>query len=243
MSSEPLSLTVLGCDGGYPGPGGACSGYLVRGGGTTLWLDAGPGTMANLQRHARLDQVDAIVLSHEHPDHWSDLEGFSVAKAFEIGGPPVPVYAPGGLRSHVYHDFGAALAWHEVAGGDTVEVGGLALRFSRTDHGPETLAVAVEGQEGSFGYSADSGPGWSLEDLGQGLDFVVCEATFTAEREGKEQHMSGRQAGRSARDARAGRLVLTHRRPGVDRATLQEEGSSAFGSLVTLAEIDSELVV
>ena len=52
-----LSVTVLGCSGSYAGPGGACSGYLVRGGGTALWLDAGPGTLANLQRHLDLDEL------------------------------------------------------------------------------------------------------------------------------------------------------------------------------------------
>ncbi|HMC51941.1 MAG TPA: MBL fold metallo-hydrolase, partial [Acidimicrobiales bacterium] len=79
-----LTLTVLGCDGSYPGPGGACSGYLVRGGGVRLWLDAGSGTMANLQRHVGLDEIDAVVLSHEHPDHWTDLEAYYVACAYGI---------------------------------------------------------------------------------------------------------------------------------------------------------------
>ena len=46
-----LSVTVLGCDGSYAGPGGACSGYLVSSGDTHVWLDCGPGTLANLQQH------------------------------------------------------------------------------------------------------------------------------------------------------------------------------------------------
>ena len=79
-----LTLTVLGCSGSYPGPGQACSGYLVRSGGTTVWLDAGTGTLANLQLHVGLDQVDAIVLSHQHPDHWSDIDNFYVACKYVV---------------------------------------------------------------------------------------------------------------------------------------------------------------
>ena len=56
-----ITLTVLGCDGSYSGPAergrvlgssGAASGYLVPSwdSGTAMWLDAGPGTFANLQR-------------------------------------------------------------------------------------------------------------------------------------------------------------------------------------------------
>ncbi len=70
------TVTVLGTSGSYPGPGSACSGYLLRHQGFNLWLDAGPGTMANLQTHIGLADVDAVVLSHEHPDHWSDIDGF-----------------------------------------------------------------------------------------------------------------------------------------------------------------------
>ena len=62
-----LSITVLGCSGTYAGPGGACSGYLVRSNDTSVWLDTGPGSLANLQQHVDLTSLDAIVVSHEPP--------------------------------------------------------------------------------------------------------------------------------------------------------------------------------
>ena len=112
-----LSLTVLGCCGSYPGPGGACSGYLVRGAGTTIWLDAGSGTLANLQRHVGLTDIDAVVLSHGHPDHWSDVEGLRVALTYVIGRQGLPVFAPAGVRRLLSEDPAPALDWHEVADG------------------------------------------------------------------------------------------------------------------------------
>ncbi len=147
-------MVVLGCDGSYPAPGGATSGYLLRAGGATIWLDAGTGTFARLQQFVDPSSIDAVILSHEHPDHWSDLESFAVWALVGLTPPdaapvpaPVPVYAPPGLRARSYFadtpSFRSLIDWREVDEGDQVVVGGLACRFARTDHGPPTLAVAV----------------------------------------------------------------------------------------------------
>lgn len=230
-----LKLTILGCSGSYPGPGAAASGYLVRGGDTTIWLDAGSGTFSNLQRHIDLDDLDAIVLSHEHPDHWADLEGYRVACAYVLGRPAVPVYAPAGLSTKVYGGFRPAVDWQTVADGDERRIGNLGLGFSRTDHGPETLAVRIDGAGGCLAYTADTGPGWSLEALGPGIDLALCEATYLADQEGTAGHLSARQAGAMARRAGAGRLVLTHLWPTVDPAASVAEAEAAYGAPVTLA--------
>jgi ribonuclease BN (tRNA processing enzyme) len=234
-----LNLTVLGCSGPYAPPGGACSGYLVDDGQTRLWVDAGSGTLANLQRHVSFDAVDAVFLSHEHPDHWTDLEGFFNVCRYVADREGVPVYAPGGLLERTYNPEPAPVFdWHEVTDGDEVRVGSLDVRFSRTDHGPETLAVRVDGDGRSLGYSADTGPAWSLEALGPGLDLALCEAAVPASEEGSLQHLSARQAGRTAAAAGASRLLLTHLWPTLDPAASRAEGAEAFGGEVAVAAVN-----
>jgi len=236
-----LTLTVLGCDGSHAGAGGAASGYLVRSwaSGTALWLDAGPGTFANLQRFCDPLRLSAIVLSHEHADHWSDLLGFVTASRTTAGPPkaPVRVLAAPGIRARVGQDIAGVLDWREVGDGDDAVVGDLGLRFSRTDHPPVTLAVRVEGPSGALGYSADSGPGWSFGMLGPDLDLALCEATYTKAHEGTAGHMSGRQAGATAKRARARRLVVTHRWPTILAADVEEEAAAAFGAPVSSAVV------
>lgn len=229
-----LTLTVLGCCGSYPGPGQACSGYLVRSASTTVLLDAGSGTVANLQRHASIADLDAIVLSHEHPDHWSDVEGIHVAAKYYLDIERIPVYAPGGVRERAYFK-GPPLEWSRVKSGDRVRVGDLDLTFAGTDHGPETLAVRVDGAGRSLAYSADAAPGWSFASLGDGIDLALCEATFLSADEGSSRHLSARQAGSMAKEAGVARLLLTHQRPGVDVESCRAEAAGTFGAPVEVA--------
>ncbi|MCI4370971.1 MAG: MBL fold metallo-hydrolase, partial [Thermoplasmata archaeon] len=232
---------VLGCDGSHAGAGGAASGYLVRSwsSGTTVWLDAGPGTFANLQRFCDPATLDGIILSHEHSDHWSDLSGFVTAARLTLGWrrDPVPVLAPAGLEARLGKDAEGILDWQTVGDGEGSSVGGFGVRFSRTDHGPVTLAVRLEGDGAALGYSADSGPGWSLRALGTGLDLALCEATYTKDHEGTAQHMSAREAGSTAKAAGARRLVVTHRLPTISATAVRSEATEAFGGPVSQAVV------
>jgi ribonuclease BN (tRNA processing enzyme) len=192
-----------------------------------------------LQRHLTLSDVDAVVLSHEHPDHWTDLEGFYVACRYVQPRPAVPVYAPKGLRSLLrMGPTEDTLVWHDISDGGRVEIGALGLTFSRTDHPPETLAVRVEGGGRSLGYSADSGAAWSLAALGTDLDLALCEATFLQDREDSLQHLSARQAGAMAKEAGTARLVITHLWPTVDAGAARAEAAGAFGGPVEVAAVN-----
>ena len=161
--SGPLSLTVLGCDGSWPGPGGAGSAYLVSCGDTRLLVDAGPGTFARLQELIDPVTLDAVFISHHHPDHWSDLSALLTQARFAAGGHQVQVYAPADFRDRIGPSDARSVAWHLVTDGSTESIGDLVCTFHRTDHSFETLAVRIDGACRSLGYSADTGPGWGLD--------------------------------------------------------------------------------
>lgn len=235
-----MELTVLGCSGSYGAPaGGACSGYLVRAGGAALWLDCGNGTLANLQRHAAMQDLTALVITHWHPDHCADIYGLHVLLKYGLGRTGFPVYAPEGtadrLATLVDGDWGGAFAWAAVADDDAVTVGRAGLRFSRTSHPPPTLAVEVTADGKRLVYTADTGPEWSPEAFGGGADLVLSEASFQKDNESSGVHLSARQAGEAARAAGARRLMLTHLWPGLDPTASVVEGSEAFGREVMLA--------
>src|SRR5487761_81872 len=98
-----VRLTVIGCSGSFPGPDSPASCYLVEADGFRLLLDLGNGALGALQRHAPLDGIDAVCLSHLHADHCLDLCSFWVARTYHPEGPRprIPVYAPAGTAARM----------------------------------------------------------------------------------------------------------------------------------------------
>ena len=231
-----MRVTVLGCSGSFPGPGAACSGYLVRADGGAVWIDAGPGTMANLQRHLPLGDLDGVIITHGHHDHFSDLPSYQVAAKYWLEREGVPVYMPSEIAPF-FRQFAPTFDVRQVTGGDEANLGPFHFRFSHTHHYVETLAVRVDAGGRSLGYTADTGPRWSPTALGAGMDTLLCEATFETEDENQAMHLSGRQAGLAATDAGVRRLLLTHAQPGADRDAIRAEAITTFdGEVITVAE-------
>jgi len=74
-----VQLTVLGKSPSWQDVDGACSGYLIEEGDTTLLLDCGGGVFSKLRRYRDYASVDAVVISHLHADHILDLVPYSYA--------------------------------------------------------------------------------------------------------------------------------------------------------------------
>ena len=68
---------MLGKSPAWQDADGACSGYLVEGGGQVVLLDCGPGVFSKLRTVVEYQSVDAIVISHLHADHILDLVPFA----------------------------------------------------------------------------------------------------------------------------------------------------------------------
>ncbi|MCB0997379.1 MAG: MBL fold metallo-hydrolase [Acidimicrobiales bacterium] len=239
-----LDVEVLGCSGSYAAPGGACTGFLVTSGGadetpTNVWLDAGPGTLGRLQQRLPLATVDAIVISHEHPDHWLELPVVYTAVRYYLGGAPIPVYGTAGtldLARRLLAELEIAFTWHTVTADDVVDIGGQRWRFARTDHYVETLACRIDADDKSAVFTSDTGPGWHPASMGEGVDLLVSESTFLSDREHEGiAHLSARQAGSLAAEVGPGRLVLTHLAPGQEPGAHSAEAELAFGRPVQVA--------
>jgi ribonuclease BN (tRNA processing enzyme) len=234
-----MELTVLGSSGSYGAQyGGACSGYLLREGDTTIWMDCGNGTFPLLQEHVDPGDLSAVVITHEHPDHCVDIYGLHVMLRYGLEQEGLPVFAPEGAEERLgalVASWGDTFDWHAIDDGDKARVGPVDLRFSRTDHPPPTFAVEAAAGGRRLVYTADTGPEWSVDAFGSGADLVLSEATYLDDNIPIAIHLSARQAGQAAREAKARRLLLTHLWPQVDPEAAAAEGSEAFGDTVTLA--------
>ena len=243
-----LSVTVLGCSGTYAAPGGACSGYLLRTGTTTVWMDCGPGSLANLQRHVALADLTGIVVSHSHPDHWLELPVTLNALRYGIDPPrrDVPLVWTAKTAEKfrgLAGDPRPTFAPQVVDARSTARIGDIELRFSRTDHPVETLAIRAEHGGRSIVYSADTGDAWRLSslgaDIGESIDLAILEATLDESEAGTVQHLTASQAGRKATEAGVASLLLTHLAPGSDADARRADAARTFDGPIEVAEIDA----
>ncbi len=228
-----LRVTVIGCSGTYSSADSSCSSYLLRTDSTTVLLDAGPGSSIELQRHIDLANIDAIIVSHEHPDHWTELPSLYHAYRFGLGRPHVPLYGTAGTRMLLDGAVSEATSytfdWTTIDETSVVEIGDISFSFSMTDHPVETLAIRAEAGGRSIAYSADTGPDWSPERFHAPIDVLIYEASLRADMEDQGiPHISGRQAGENAAAAEVGHLVLTHVPPGEDPSERVSTASVGF---------------
>ena len=86
-----MRLTVLGKSPSWQDAGGACSGYLVQDGDTRVLVDCGNGVFGKLRQRIDYVDVDAVVISHLHADHFLDLVPYSYALTYAPRQQPVPV--------------------------------------------------------------------------------------------------------------------------------------------------------
>ncbi|MDP9293203.1 MAG: MBL fold metallo-hydrolase [Actinomycetota bacterium] len=256
-----MRITVLGKSPSWQDAGGACSGYLVEDDGTVLLLDCGNGVFSKLRLFRDYIEVDAVLVSHLHADHFLDLVPYSYALTYAPQQQPVPVAGYPGTdtpaRPRLIAPRGARACFRRVVGSwgnadlienafdleeyddtSTVAVGPLRATFREVPHFTTTYASDFTSTNGSgrFTYGADCRPGPELVEVARGTDLLIVEATLPRpERTGIRGHMTPAEAGEHARRAGAKRVVLTHISDELDAEWARESGSDAFGAPVDVA--------
>ncbi|MDH5152847.1 MBL fold metallo-hydrolase [Kocuria palustris] len=253
-----MILTVIGCTGSFAGPDSPASCYLLTGTdheGRTwrVLMDLGNGSLGALQRHIELSKIDAVLISHLHPDHCVDLAGLHVAvkwdpRGWEAG--PVPVWGPAGMMDYMEaaHVLDSAETieneftigqWED---GRAVEIGPFRITPHRVEHpveDPFALRVEYDGADGSsvLTYSGDSDACEGLTEAARNADLFLCEAAYHEGRDAyRGIHLTGLRAGQTADDADADELMLTHLPVWNSPTRSVREAAEAFTGPISLAQ-------
>jgi ribonuclease BN (tRNA processing enzyme) len=238
-----VRLTVLGGRGAWPDAGQACSGYLVEHEGFRLLIDPGYAIVPRLLEHLDASQVDAVFVSHGHPDHCADLNPFLRARALKDDpDPPIPVYAPtDALNAVLALDrpgmLDSAYTLHDLTAGDSLEIGPFLAETRLLPHMRPNAGIRLTAAGQTLVYTGDTGPTPELAKLSDTANLLLCEASYPHEvPEDMRAHLfSARQAGRLAAEAGVEQLVLTHLMPGTDTDTALAAAADHFGGPIGIA--------
>ncbi|HEY1920196.1 MAG TPA: MBL fold metallo-hydrolase [Streptosporangiaceae bacterium] len=236
-----MRLTVLGGCGAWPEAGQACSGFLIEHDGFRLVVDLGYATVPRLLEQADASQIDAVFISHGHPDHCADLNPLLRARALgtstQRDSPlrPLPVYTlPGALDAVLALDrpgmLDDAYELHEFQAGDELSIGPFQAGTRLLPHWVPNAGVRLAASGQVLAYTGDCGPSPEVAELACGADLLVAEASHAGEGppDTRRYSSSARVAGRQATQAGAARLLLTHLWPGTDPAVAQAAAQAEY---------------
>lgn len=245
-------LTILGNQGPFAGPRGACSGYLLQACNVHVLMDIGPGVLAQYQVHADLGGLDALLVSHYHPDHFSDLMTLRYALRSAAGeglrARPLRLILPeqgaeAFRETYITPAYEDLFEFAPVGHGSVVIVGDVELKFRQMDHAISAFSCefrwpGIVGRS-PLGYTSDTGPCRSLQELAHQCDTLLAEcAVRQDDKRGKAAgHLCPRTIGHTAMESRVRRLILTHFAPSADPDIVVEEASTEFHGLISAAKV------
>lgn len=241
-------LTVLGSCGAWPEAGRSCSGYLLEIDGFRVVLDSGYGTLPRLLEalgNPRAEGLDAVVITHRHPDHCVDLHGLFRARSLgKAKGPPIPIYAGEGVQERVFgleepdgvDSVRQTFDWHALPA-EPAEVGPFRLFSHALPHYVPNAGIRLESAGLTVAYTGDSGPDAGIVELARGADLLIAESTEAEKSggDGADQYLSAAEAAGFAAQAGAKRLLLSHFWPGMDRPEARRAAAAKFDGEILLA--------
>jgi ribonuclease BN (tRNA processing enzyme) len=224
----------------------------------TALLDVGTGAFANLQEHIEYTDVDAIVISHMHADHFIDLIPYRYGLKYGplLRDERLPLFLPPGGEAMLrklcsafakedradFLDEVFEVSEYDASG--VLEVGDMRMTFQPTVHYVDAYAIRVARGDASVVYSADTAPSEEVADFAAGCNLFLCEATLGLGAEiGERGHLSAWEAGELARRAGARRLLLTHYGADYAPQELVDAADDAFTGTTAIADDGMELAV
>ena len=211
-----MKLTVIGPWGGYPKKNEASSGYLLEHKDFRLLIDCGSGVLSKLQNLIQPEQLDAVLISHYHPDHIADIGVLQHARLIQgflgVEMSSLPVYG---------HELDKPefekLTYKNITTGtpydpdSKIQIGPFEVSFLRTVHPVPCFAMRIEAEGKVMVYTADTSFKEEIIPFSQDADLLVCECNFYAHQNGSGAgHMTSTQAGKLAESACVKQLILTH---------------------------------
>lgn len=174
-----MNIRVLGKYGRFAPPNEATNGYLIEYNDKKILLDFGAGCLGKLLDMGLTDEIDAVILTHLHFDHISDIFIMDYMRGYRKNKQKneiIPVYLPNTPQKvkEIIADCKSYKLIPIEAGATTIC--GLNIEFLESVHPVETYSVAINTDKNRIVYTSDISDSLRLREIVYGADIVIGDA-------------------------------------------------------------------
>lgn len=249
--NKGLRVTILGSGTCVPSLERSSCSVLMESSGTRMLFDIGPGTMRRLiESGCRVTDIDFLFISHFHPDHTGELASFLFANKYPdpktrkknltlAGGPGFADFFEKLNRTWPrWLDLDSKAGIMEIdpeSEKPGLDSENFHISFASAAHQPESIAFRVSDTEGGCAvYTGDTDYCRQIIELAKDADLLICESALPDDIK-VEGHMTPSLAGKTATEARARSLVLTHFYPECENADIEGQCRKTYSGPLFLA--------
>lgn len=217
-------LVFIGTSDAFGAGGRRQSAVFARGDRGGMLLDCGATTNTGLsQLGISRDEIDVILISHFHGDHFGGIPAFLYASLYtDARRHPIEIVGPREVEARVHAlaramghnlenpDWSFPIHFREIHADEAISAGPAEIQAFATEHQPESNPQGYRvrlGQE-RITYSGDTGWFDGLPRQIAGSDLFICECTLHNSQ--LDFHLSLRELREHRDDLDCGRLILTH---------------------------------
>lgn len=222
-----MKVTVLGNNGPYPAAGGACSSYLISSKGTTILTDVGPGSLSNLFKFCDPLTLDAIVLSHLHYDHISDL--YALGYYLAINKKKINLLLPEYPR-HIYDQFNENDSFdvQVVCDCNLYHIKDITITFCEMTHPIISYATKYRDSDSNFVYSGDTNYNNRLGAFAKDCDLLIVDGGNA------KPHLYPEDCDILLYESNAKQFIVSHLNPSFDNENIFNQKLASIGDIYKL---------
>lgn len=210
-----MELSVIGYYGGSAPKNEATSSYLLEVGKEKILLDCGAASSSVVQNYCNLTEINNIILSHYHWDHFSDIGVFIYNRYVKnlIGeiDKKLNIYSLGNeFFIKEFENFPSNNVI-KIDENSKIKINGVDIKFYKTKHPVDCLAICCEYEGKSLVYTADASLDDGLIEFSKNADLLITECSLYEDVDGSSSgHMNINDVIELINKSNAKKVILSH---------------------------------
>lgn len=222
-----MEIIVLGNNGPFVDKNGACSSYLIKSKDANILNDCGTGSTSNLFKYIDPINLDAIILSHLHYDHISDL--YTLGYYLNINNKTIDLFLPDHPRD-IYEQFRNNNAFNVflICDCNMITIKDVLVTFCEMTHPIKSFACKFRDSNSTFVYSGDTNYNERIGEFSKKCDLLIVDGGNA------KPHLFPEDCDLIKTQSNAKLFIISHLNPSFDNKNLFNHQLAQIGDIYKL---------